>query len=44
MEGCVMEFIRELKELLADVSGVPDLQDIARACEVLLEFLEASIE
>ena len=38
------ELATGLKELFDDIQGVPDLQDIARACEVLLEFLEASIE
>lgn len=38
------ELARGLRELLEDIQGVPDLQDIARACEVLLDFLEASIE
>ena len=38
------ELIMALRDFLTDIQGVPELQEEARACRVLLKFLGVSIE
>ena len=34
------DLIKGLRDLIADIQNVPDLQEEVRACRVLLKFLE----